>query len=1023
MRPNGCAKHHHSSNWFAVVLCVGLLSSCAPKSGQDSLHALLAETRWTEGRLSISDVADSCVSRIRIALPQYCRENASDMQVRDTIRRIASLETSLDDHNRALFNLARGAGGEVQIGLLERHIAVAPSAAVWNDLSVALLADAHDVYDWRTYESALVATDVALELDDDYAPALFNRALILEKLALNELAITAWEAYIARNENSYWTAEARSRQAQLSVARVEASAVSLIEVVGRWSTEDLIDKADTLASPLQRLLDSDTELYRLIVDDPASFCREPLDKWVLLGNLIVERYDDALLGDVIDWICHQPTNENKIGALANVATAIERYRKSETEAARAAAVSAQELLGHEDSALKNIAMLLQGMALYARDRYDESHSILSEVEGNSESYPLLRARIQRYLGSLEIRRRNNDAADRHFRQGIDLLSTGGDPEQLTRLHSLAAETLALTGRYDDAWREGLDALRGARQQRLSADALSGSCEFLALIAAQSGASHLQVHYAGCSIANLGADADPAYTTSAYAVRGQGYIGVGDYRAAKRDLDRALTAAQSIDDAIEREAMIRYVDLFAAVSDGPSSGTESTDRLVQSLSFFSERGHRGYEIAGSTALAHAYAYAGEDEQAEYYFDYTGELAIEAQRAAETATFALPIQRHYRHVANRRISARLDVGDEIGALRVLAETRLARTLSAQETRSLIHDVANATGENATLVLAWLDDEVAGWLIDRRGLVRHFRSSLVRGESIVARAAGTHSTPLPDGRTGALAALYTAIVEPIQSDLGEHQALQIIPDDLLFGVPFPALWNKNAARFLAEERAVSVAPELLVRSKGNTSGFRSVAVFASSAEGTGRPLHYVHEEADKIRQALEPASTVTVFEADQTTPNHFLTALGDYELLHFGGHGEIDVQSPLKSKLVLGNGVGGGAITITSEELYAHHAEGMPRLIVLAACDSAAYTDRLPNALAVVRPLLDLGAGAVIGSLRPIPDEHYLRMMTMFYAALAESRDAETALRAVHVQSAQADLAGRPGHWASIQLYRYL
>ena len=229
----------------------------------------------------------------------------------------------------------------------------------------------------------------------------------------------------------------------------------------------------------------------------------------------------------------------------------------------------------------------------------------------------------------------------------------------------------------------------------------------------------------------------------------------------------------------------------------------------------------------------------------------------------------------------------------------------------------------------------------------------------------------------------------------------------------------------RFLIQDVELIVSPELFVanRANGNASDFESVAIFASSVSNSNRPLRYVEGEAESIVRLFQPTSIVNVYSGNTATKNQFLNALGQYDLVHFGGHGEVNLKSPLNSRLVIGATDERTTMTISAAELYAYEAEKMPRLIVLAACDSAAYTERLPHALAMVRPLLSLGAGAVIGSLRPIPDSQYLKISTRFYEELRRTGDAATALHNLQLTLAASDKPGQPGHWASIQVYQYL
>ena len=91
------------------------------------------------------------------------------------------------------------------------------NAAVQADLGVALLQRAELQQDPVAILAAYEATDRALALDPRNVEAMFNRALILEKLYLPELARAQWKAYLAADRDSRWAAEARERLATLEL--------------------------------------------------------------------------------------------------------------------------------------------------------------------------------------------------------------------------------------------------------------------------------------------------------------------------------------------------------------------------------------------------------------------------------------------------------------------------------------------------------------------------------------------------------------------------------------------------------------------------------------------------------------------------------------------------------------------------------------------------------------------------------------------------------------------------------------
>jgi tetratricopeptide (TPR) repeat protein len=86
-------------------------------------------------------------------------------------------------------------------------------ANVWSDLAAAHYAAAMRSDAPQQFAEALKATDRALSLDPELREALFNRALILERLGQRAAALEAWKRYLAADPSSEWAREAREHLA------------------------------------------------------------------------------------------------------------------------------------------------------------------------------------------------------------------------------------------------------------------------------------------------------------------------------------------------------------------------------------------------------------------------------------------------------------------------------------------------------------------------------------------------------------------------------------------------------------------------------------------------------------------------------------------------------------------------------------------------------------------------------------------------------------------------------------------
>ena len=92
---------------------------------------------------------------------------------------------------------------------------------VWSDLAAAQYAAALRLDRPSLYPEALASVDQALRLDPRLPEALFNRALVLERLGLKAQAQDAWSRYLTVDGSSPWAVEAREHLARLPVSTSE----------------------------------------------------------------------------------------------------------------------------------------------------------------------------------------------------------------------------------------------------------------------------------------------------------------------------------------------------------------------------------------------------------------------------------------------------------------------------------------------------------------------------------------------------------------------------------------------------------------------------------------------------------------------------------------------------------------------------------------------------------------------------------------------------------------------------------
>jgi tetratricopeptide (TPR) repeat protein len=99
------------------------------------------------------------------------------------------------------------------VALLRQATQGAPDdARVWNDLAAAQTVAAAQLEQPLRLSAALVAADRALRIEPASPEALFNRALVLERLGPPDAAREAWQRYLEVDPSSPWADEAQAHR-------------------------------------------------------------------------------------------------------------------------------------------------------------------------------------------------------------------------------------------------------------------------------------------------------------------------------------------------------------------------------------------------------------------------------------------------------------------------------------------------------------------------------------------------------------------------------------------------------------------------------------------------------------------------------------------------------------------------------------------------------------------------------------------------------------------------------------------
>ncbi len=243
---------------------------------------------------------------------------------------------------------------------------------------------------------------------------------------------------------------------------------------------------------------------------------------------------------------------------------------------------------------------------------------------------------------------------------------------------------------------------------------------------------------------------------------------------------------------------------------------------------------------------------------------------------------------------------------------------------------------------------------------------------------------------------AALAEALLEPVRRDplLAGKRDLVIVPHKFLHQVPFQALVTGEAngrPRYLIEEYLVSYAPSASVlkhcldRDRGRKQKLLALAN-PIPRDMTGQELPYAAEEVQSLKRRFGDKAVVRI--GNEATETRVKKEAGDYDLLHFATHYEIDQSDPLHSALDLApSPEDDGRLEVCEVMDLGLGAD----LVVLSGCSTAVGSGAVDTQPAsddwfgLTRAFLRAGTPSVLATLWPVNDRSTSRFMERFYELL--------------------------------------
>lgn len=896
-----------------------------------------------------------------------------------------------------------GVSADRAIGFLESAARVADRpAAVLADLSGAYLVRGELRQDPEDLFRALDAAGRAAQLDPGNPVACFNRALALEYAGADRRAAEAWERCARIDGASGWGREARRRAEARATAAADTAAAP--DPSPTWFPARL--EAFVAAEPgAARVFGWEKALAawgQAVLRGDSAAARGHLSLAEGIGAALARRGGDRTLEDAvvaIRAVADDGARRRLARAHVEYAEGVRIYNRVDRIGA---APFVRRILALRPPSAPLLAWTrrLDGMVRLARGEFRGAGTRLTAAAAKTDTlrHPALAASFHATRGTALLRNGGLEQAREAWSVARRLLERAGERENAAGTRCLEADAEFILGVPEGhaTMHRALTALREFRRSVWLHNALA----VLAIELADEGLPYaaLELYDEGVGMAR--AIGDSIYEVEARLYRAQLLAAMGRRQEARADVAAAEPVVLRLADG-ERRTWFQ-ADLHAAravllLRDDPRRAAAELDSLL------SASGGARTELRvllGLLGRAQARMAAGDAGGATADLDSATRLLAERRNFVTTPLLRTSILDAARETFDGLVMLRLARGDTLGALRALERGRF----SVGPARATGGDPEGWTLPPGTAALdyALIGDTLLAWAVTPAGAVLHRRTV---GRAALVRAVERLRTALelraPDAELRPLlTALYGDLVRPLRGALPPGARVAVVADGELADVPFAALFDPDAGRYLVDVWTFVTASSLRDIRPAPVRAADGPALFVSDPAFDRRAhpgLSRLSGAAAEIVAVAPIYSDTLLLGGADADPAAVVSRLPRAGVFHFAGHAVFDDERPARSFLLLAPGPddpGGGRLT--AAELGGLDLRGVD-LVVLSSCETLRSPGRRSGGFAgLAGALLSAGVDGVVGSPWRVEDGLSRGLMTDFHQGYRRGGDGPGALR---------------------------
>ena len=826
-------------------------------------------------------------------------------------------------------------------------------ARIWSDLAAARYAAAVSLGRTSLLPEALAAADAALRIDPRSAEALFNRALILEKLGLSSEARSAWQRYLAVDATSEWAREARARLAELPPSTRSSRFERDQPLLERAAADGDTTRVRELAGryPQQARTFAEAEYLGRWAELHEQKNAEA-DRWLStargIGAALAAGSGESLLHEAVRAIDGATASQRDMLAAAHLAYRRGRIAHSRLDEAAAERElrTAARLFGTAHSPMMLMARYYAASARLGQSDPAGARAELADLRADTDAHPRFLAcgaHVRWELARTEMVDDNWAGAVAVLQQAGAMFHRAGERASESFVEAMHANALTALGRLDDAW--------SARTRAFTALSDEGYSDMLATTV--TGALREEMHAgrndAALALASLDVDSiRPGVAIAALIDRAVLESISGNEPAAMQSVTRAESVAGTIPDAALRERFLADVAVARGTADGDPR--RAITALTQAIDFY--RDHELTIHLPEPLLLRARAAVRMNDPAAALRDLDeGITSLERHRGETIGTGVLHAE---GALFTEGVRLLLDRGDTAAAF-AYAER----------------------AHGATITLAMMQQRLAG------------TATVILESMVLPNEVATFAIAADDvavARKPLTAPRYEQLVEPFEPMLAGAERIIFVPDRAMESEAFAALYDTRRKQHLIERFEVGTAGSGASLQRRTAAPLRSAVALALQSKEMVR-LPEIETELADVAAAYTNARRVS-----NATLADLRNATAD--VVHVSGHTMREW------------GAGEQALVFSDVRASWKGITAMAplqaRLVVLAACETLRRPDAAhTRAMSLGAAFTAAGADDVIGTLTPINDREARVLFRAVHRQIADGASPAAALRAAQLE----------------------